>query len=143
MVSFYNLLRVFLLLYLGAFTYILYQLLFYHQKRFLFLKTILFFFGLAALLIHAANKYHIALFHVYLIFYLLGIWGGKKLFSKEIRKKNIEFETILNPIKKYFFKILKLISIPPIFTILKRKRKERKYYRLHPHLKPKSIYELF
>ncbi len=143
MISFYNLLRVILLLYLGIFTYILYQLLFYHQKRFLFIKTILFFFGLAAILIYASNKYHIALFHVYLLFYLLGIWAGKKVFSKDIRKRNIEFKTILDPIKKYFYKFLKLISIPPFFSILKTKRKERKYYRLHPHLKPKSPYDLF
>ena len=92
MVSFYNLLRVLLLLYLGIFTYILYQLIFYHQKRFILVKTILFFSCLAVITIWAANKYHIVLFHVYLLFYFVGIYLGRVFFSAQLKQYNYQFK---------------------------------------------------
>ena len=143
MVSFYNLLRVILMLYLGCFTYALYQLLFYHQKRFLFIKTIIFFFIIAILIIKASNKYDVILFHVYIIFYLIGILLAKKYLAKIVKRNNQEFNIILTPLKKLMRIVLKIICIPPIIKKIKEKRMQYKYYKLHPHLKPKSIYELF
>ncbi len=143
MVSFYNLLRVLLLLYLGMFTYILYQLLFYHQKRFILVKTILFFSCLAVITIWAANKYHIVLFHVYLLFYFVGIYLGRVFFSAQLKQYNYQFKQFITPIKLKLFQFFKWITISPIVYKIKEKRKLKKFYKLHPNLKPKTIYELF
>ena len=113
MISLYNLLRIILVLYLGVFSYILYQFLFFHQKRFLFTKTILYFFVLAALIIKASNKYDISIFHIYILFYFLGLYLAKKGLSKYIKKHNTEFNSLLKPIKKYGYILLKIITIPP------------------------------
>lgn len=143
MESFYTLLKIGLILYFGCFTYLLYQILFYHQKRFLFLKTILFFFGIAVCMIQAINRYHIVLFYAYFLFYLLGIYLSRKLFRTSILKKNKELSTLIQPLKKWALKVLKIITIPPFTNAMKAKIKLRKEYQLYPNHKPKSIYELF
>lgn len=74
---------------------------------------------------------------------MLGIFLAKKYLAQNVKKKNQEFMIILDPLKKLFHIILKIICIPPIVKKIKEKRMQYKYYKLHPHLKPKSIYELF
>lgn len=143
MESLQALLKVLIVIYLGFFSYILYQILFYHQKRFLFIKTIFFFALLAAILIHVSNRYDIPIFHVYILFYLLGLFLARLAFSKPIRKHNKELNTILKPLKKGLYKLLKIISIPPFIYWIKEKLRLRKYYKRHPNEKPKTIYELF
>lgn len=143
MESLQNLLKICIVMYLGFFSYILYQLLFYHQKRFLFLKTILFFFLLACILIHTSNRYDIPIFHIYILFYFLGLYLAKVSLSRLLRKYNDEFSTLLTPIKKWTLKIVKIITIPPFLYWLKEKRRLHKYYKEHPNQRPKSIYELF
>ncbi len=143
MESIQNLIKIGIVLYLGFFSYILYQILFYHQKRLLFLKTILFFFFLASLLIHVSNQYNIPIFHVYILFYLFGIYLARKLFSKLIQKHNKELNTLLIPLKKGTIRVLKIISIPPFIYWIQEKRKLHKFYKEHPNKKPKSRYELF
>lgn len=143
MTSFYNLLRIFLMLYLGLFTYSLYQLLFFHQKRFLFIKTILFFFCIAILVIKIDNKYDVFLFHAYIFFYLAGILLSKKYLGKIIKKQNKEVNLLLSPFKKICYTFLKICCIPPFIYLIKKQIRLHKYYQLHPHLKPKSIYELY
>lgn len=143
MESLRNLLKILLVLYLGFFSYILYQILFFHQKRFLFIKTILYFSFLAGIIIHVSNRYSIPIFHIYILFYLLGIYLSKLAFSKLLKKHNKEFNTILIPFKKITLKVLKIISIPPFIYWIKEKLRLRKYYKRHPNEKPKTIYELF
>lgn len=143
MTSFYTLLKIILILYLGCFTYLLYQLLFYHQKRFLFIKTILFFYIMAICIIQAMNKYHILLFYTYFIFYLLGIYLAWKYLKPLIMKRNIEFNQILKPLKKQSLILLKIITIPPFTKNIKAKIKLHKEYQIYPNHRPKSIYELF
>lgn len=143
MTSFINLLKVFLLIYLGIITYILYQIIFYRQKKFLFLKTIVFFFVISIMLIYVSNKYDIILFHSYLIFFFLGVYLGKNIFFKNLKKHNKELNKIIIPVKLHLKKIIKIITIPPLFTLIKNRIKTYKYYKNNPHLKPKSIYDLF
>lgn len=143
MESFYTLLKIGLILYLGCFTYLLYQLLFFHQKRFLFIKTILFFFGIAVCMIEAMNRYHIVLFYAYVIFYLIGIYLSKKFLKKSIMKYNHQFNTLLTPLKNYTILCLKIITIPPLIKFIKEKWRLHQEYKLHPNHRPKSIYELF
>ncbi len=143
MESLQNLLKICIVLYLGFFSYILYQILFYHQKRFLFIKTIFFFFLLAILIIHVSNQFDIPIFHIYILFYLLGLYLARLSLSKLLRKQNQKLDVVLQPLKKGIIKILKIISIPPFIYWLKEKRRLRKYYKRHPNEKPKTIYELF
>lgn len=143
MESLQALLKTAIVLYLGFFSYILYQIVFYHQKRFLFIKTVFYFGFLSGIIIHVSNHYEIPIFHIYILFYLLGLFLAKLTFSKLILKHNKEFNTILKPLKKGLYKLLKIISIPPFIYWIKEKRRLRKYYKRHPNKKPKSIYDLF
>lgn len=143
MESLQALLKTLLILYLGFFSYILYQIVFYHQKRFLFLKTILYFSFLSGLIIHISNQYKIPIFHVYILFYFLGLVLGKLIFSKLILKHNKEVSVLLKLLKKWIYKLIKIISVPPFIYWIKEKRRLHKYYKRHPNKKPKSIYELF
>lgn len=143
MESLQNLFKICIVLYLGFFSYILYQILFYHQKRFLFLKTIIYFFFLAGIIIFVSNRYDIPIFHIYILFYLLGLYLARKLLSKMLYKYNKAFDLILLPLKSILRFICKTIMIPPLVYWIKNKRKLHKYYKTHPNKKPKSIYELF
>ncbi len=143
MESLFNVLKVLLCIYLGVFTHLLYQLLFYHQKRFLFLKTLLFFGIIAVLMIHMANKFHILLFHMYLLFYGLGLYLSKRYLASSVLKKNKAFQAFLKPLEKKLFSILIKLSLPPFYSEIKAKIKTYRYYRKYPYLKPKTIYELF
>lgn len=143
MESFYTLLKICLILYFGCFTYLLYQILFYRQKRFLFIKTILFFFCIAVCMIHAINKYHILLFYAYMLFYLLGIYLSRKYLKNMIQKRNKETDILIKPLKKWSLIIFKIITIPPFTKYIKEKRRLHKEYRLYPNHRPKTIYDLF
>lgn len=143
MESLQNLLKICIIIYLGFFSYILYQILFYHQKRFLFTKTIVYFSFLAGIIIYVSNRYDIPVFHIYVLFYLLGLYLAKKILSNKLRKYNKALDTVLIPLKKVLRIICKIIFIPPMITWINQKRKLRKYYKAHPNKKPKSIYELF
>lgn len=143
MESLHDLLKALIVLYLGFFSYILYQILFYRQKRFLFPKTILFFLLLAIIIIQVSNRYSIPIFHVYILIYLLGLYVARKILAKPLIKYNIEFKKFISPIKKWSIKILKIISIPPFIYWIKKKRELHKYYKKHPNKKPKTIYDLF
>lgn len=143
MESLQNLFKICIVLYLGFFSYILYQILFYHQKRLLFIKTIFFFFLLAGIIVHVSNRYDIPIFNVYILFYLLGLYLARLSLSKLLQKQNKKFNTVLLPLKKWAKRILKIISIPPFIYWIKEKRRLHKYYKRHPNEKPKTIYELF
>ncbi|MDE6414036.1 MAG: hypothetical protein K2K48_01350 [Anaeroplasmataceae bacterium] len=143
MASLQALIKILLVLYLGIFSYILYQIIFYRQKRLLFIKTVLYFGFLSGLIIYVSNQYDIPIFHIYILFYLLGLYLAKLAFSKLILKRNIEINTLLKPLKKWIYKVFKIISIPPFIYWIKEKMRLRKYYKRHPNEKPKTIYELF
>lgn len=144
MESLITLLKIFLYMYLGLFTYIIYQIFFSFQKRFLILKTFYFFILLSILIIKISNKYSATFFLGYMFFYLLGIYISKTYFYN-ILFKNIKVvkHFIINPLKKYFFIFLKYILLYDLFLIIKTKIKLQLYYHKYPHKKPKSIYELF
>lgn len=143
MESFYNLLKIIFFVYLGSFTYITYQILFYYQKKFLFIKTLLFFFLISILLIKASNTYDIPIFHMYIFCYLLGIILAKKYLNTYLYKLNKELSSSLSIFKKPLTNFLKIILLPSFYPFLKNKYKNYIYYKKHPHLKPKTIYELF
>lgn len=143
MTSLYDLIKVLIVLYLGFFSYILYQILFYRQRRFLFLKTILFFFILAIIIIKVANHYSIPIFHIYILIYLLGLYIAKKLLAVSLKKYNKALDMLIAPLKKHLIKLFKIISIPPFVYFLKKKIGLYRYYKKHPNKRPKSIYELF
>lgn len=143
MESLFNLIRIIIYLYLGGFTYIAYQILFYRQKKFLLIKTIVFFFVLAIIIINTSNKYDVDFFRMYIIIFLFGILLFRKIFKKTIINDNSIFTFHLKPIKKLLIKYLKIITIPSFYPIIKSLIKKYKYYKLNPHHKPKTIYELY
>lgn len=143
MESLLNLFKIFICFYLGSFTYITYQILFYYQKRFLLIKTIIFFLIIAILIIKASNTYNIEIFHMYICGYLLGIILAKKYLSIHLFTLNKNFCNSLLPLKKPLIKIIKIILLPSFYPIVKDKIKLYLFYKKYPHLKPKTIYELF
>ena len=144
MTSLITLLKILLFIYLGSFTYITYQILFYFQKKFLIIKTLIFFFLIATLIIHLSNKYDVIFFGGYLFFYILGIIITRYILKPKIFKnaKVVEYFLYI-PLKKHLINLIKYAFFYSYFINLKNKIKLYKYYKKYPHKKPKSIYELF
>ncbi len=143
MESLYNLFKVLVCLYLGAFTYLVYQILFFHQKRLLLTKTLLFFGTIAVVLIRVSHRYHIILLSVYLLFFLWGIYLARKFFHRKIIDTNRKITDLFQPVKKKLFLWIKKASIPFFYPYIQRKIQLHRYYKRHPYERPKSIYELF
>ncbi len=143
MVALNDLYKTIIVIYLGSFSYILYQIIFYHQKKFLFIKTIFYFSFLAYNIIHIINKYDINIISIYFIFYIFGLFLANKLFYKNIKNNNKLFDIFLIPLKKIFLKIIKFITIPPFIYIIKDRYELHKFYKRYPYKKPISIYYLF
>ena len=143
MESFYNLLKIIICIYLGSFTYITYQILFYYQKRCLFIKTIIFFLIISLIIIKAANKYNISIFHIYLLFYIFGLFLAQKYLNKYLFILNKNLSKSMLPIKKILLKLIKIILLPSFYPIIREKINIYLLYRKFPYLKPKTIHELF
>ena len=144
MESLITFLKIFLYIYLGSFTYITYQIIFYFHKRFLLIKTFSFFFILALLLIKISSKYNIIFFIGYIFFYFIGIYISKLVFKDKIHKNTkLVKHFVIIPFKKQIINFLKIIVFYDQFLNIRKHIKLYFYYRKYPHKKPKSIYELF
>ncbi len=143
MVALEDLYKTIIIIYLGIFSYILYQIIFYHQKKFLFVKTIFYFSFLAFIIIKIINNYNINIISIYFVFYILGIFLADKFFYKKINTYNKAFIIFLIPFKKIIKKIIKILMIPYFGYILKDKYELHKFYKRYPYKKPISIYYLF
>ena len=144
MESLITLLRIFLFTYLGFFTYISYQIIFYFHKRFLVIKTFSFFFVLSLLLIKISNKYDVIFFVGYLFFYMIGIYISRILLKTKIHKNaKLVKHFLIIPFKKQLIKFIKIIVFYNSLNTLKNYIKSQIYYRKHPYKRPKTIYELF
>lgn len=127
MKSLYELIHLLLYFYLGIFTYISYTIIFYHQKKFIFIKNIIYFILLSILWIHISNKYNIKFYLIYFIIYLLGYIISNKLFNNSIIKINKSLNNIIIEVNY----LIKLIITPQIINkfkcILYKKRILKKY----------------
>ena len=86
MESLFNLFKIQICIYLGFFTYITYQIIFYFQKKLIIIKTLSFFFLIALLIIHTSNKYDVVFFIGYLFFYTIGIIIARHFLKTKIHK---------------------------------------------------------
>lgn len=144
MTSLITLLKILLFIYLGSFTYITYQIIFYFQKKLIIIKTLSFFFLIALLIIHTSNKYDVVFFIGYLFFYTIGIIIARHFLKTKIRKNTKLVKHLLYiPFKKCLIIFIKKAIFYSYILKLKNKVKMYKYYKKYPHKKPKSIYELF
>ena len=144
MESLITLLKIVLYIYLGLFTYISYQILFYYHKKFILIKTFSFFFFIALLIIKISNKYNITFFVGYLFFYMLGIYLSRLFLKPKIHKntKLVKYFLIIPLKNKFFLFVRKSIFFDSIIK-LKEYIKLYFYYKKFPYKKPKTIYELF
>lgn len=144
MTSLITLLKILLFVYLGSFTYIIYQIIFYFQKRFILIKTLSFFFLIAVLIIHTSNKYEVVFFVGYLFFYMIGIIIARHFLKAKIHKntKVVKYFVYI-PFKKYFIIFIKKAIFFSLLLKLKEKIRLYRYYKKYPYKRPKSIYELF
>lgn len=143
MESLYQLLYVCLYLYLGCFTHITYSILLFYQKRFRFIKTVIFFFLIACLWIFLSNTYDIAFRYIYLPVYLLGLAFSYKLLEAYLQRLNALYLKYLTIAKYKAYYILKLLFIPPIYYYIRCRIYTKRYYRKHPWLKPLDSKRLF
>jgi|GEM_PF-1777099 len=143
MESLHQLLHLLLYTYLGFFTHIAYNIIFYYQKRFITIKAIIFFLGIAYLWIDISNDFNIEFNYIFFIFYLLGFLLSHKLFEEYLNSLNIVYKRYLKLIIKRTLYYLKLIAIPPIYYHIKCFIYTKAYYHKHPWLKPLSIKRLF
>ena len=144
MESLSTLLKIFLYIYLGSFSYITFKIIFSFQKRLLVIKTFIFFLFLAILIIKITNKYHIIYSLGYILFLILGILITRYIFKDEISKNiKVVANFIYFPLIRLIKHILKKVIFYDFFIALKKKYRLYKYYKKYPYKKPKTIYELF
>ncbi len=131
MKSLYELIYLLLYFYLGMFTFISYTLLFYHQKRFLFIKNIIYFILISILWIYLTNKYKINFNIIYFIIYLIGYIISFKLFNNKLNEINKSLNIIIINIAY----IIKLIISPPLINTIKCHLYKYKLFKKYPYLK--------
>ncbi len=133
-----ELLYLLLYAYLGCLTYIGYNLFFYHQKRLIIIKGLLYFLLIFFIWIKLDYKYQTGFNIFYMISYIIGIIIGNILFEIELNKFNQKIAKI-NSVLRYY---LILATIPPIYYYIRCKIHTYKFYKKYPRLKP-DIYKLF
>ena len=144
MESLSTLLKIFLYIYLGSFSYITFKIIFSFQKRLLVIKTFIFFLVLAILIIKITNKYNIIYSLRYFFFFILGILITRCIFEEEISKNiKVVASFIYLPLLKLLRFTVKKVVFYDLVLFLKKKHKIYKYYKKYPYKKQKTIYELF
>ncbi len=134
MKSLLELLYLLLFLYLGSVTYILFSLIFYHQKRFLIIKNIIFFLLIGILWIYISNKYFISYNYFYFISFIIGTILSKYFFEESL----IKFNKLISYFLIEFNYYIKLLIIPPIIYKIKCYRYNRLILKKYPYLKKRS-----
>ena len=135
-----QLLQIMLVLYLGIFTYLIYQIIFYNQHKFLFIKHLLFFYFISKIWINISSKYYLDFKIIFIIIYILGIFISTYILSTYIEKLNIDFYNMFYYEVRY---LIILLIVPPILYIIRRNIYKYIYYIKHPWLKPIGIKRLF
>lgn len=138
MESLKELLYLFLYAYLGCITYIGYNLFFYHQKKLLIIKGILYFLLIFYIWVKLDYKYQTGINIYYMISYVIGIILGKIIFEAELNKLNKKLAIFYNTFRYYLI----LAVIPPFYNELRCMIHTYNFYKKHPRLKP-NIYKLF
>ncbi len=134
MKSLLELLYLLLFLYLGSVTYILFSLIFYHQKRFLIIKNIIFFLLIGILWIYLSNKYFINYNYFYFISFIIGTILSKYFFEESL----IKFNKLISYFLIEFNYYIKLLIIPPIIYKIKCYRYNRLILKKYPYLKKRN-----
>lgn len=134
MKSLYELLYLLLYLYLGSVTYILFSLIFYHQKKLIIIKTIIFFIAIGILWIYLSNKYFITFNYFYFLSYIIGIIIAKYLFNNTLLKLNKEINKLLIELNY----LIKLLIIPPIIYKIKCYFYNKLILKKYPYLKKRK-----
>lgn len=134
MKSLLELLYLLLFLYLGSVTYILFSLIFYHQKRFLIIKNIIFFLLIGILWIYISNKYCINYNYFYFISFIIGTILSKYFFEESL----IKFNKLISYFLIEFNYYIKLLIIPPIIYKIKCYRYNRLILKKYPYLKKRN-----
>jgi hypothetical protein len=137
------LLYIIISIYMGSFLYITYQILFFQQKRFIFIKMIIYFSCIANLIIKLKYKFKTEIILSYIIFFILGVYLGRKSFRNYLLTINKEIKSIFDKTLYRLLYLLKILLIPPVSYFLYCKIKMFFYFQKNPHFKPKTIYELF
>ncbi len=122
-------------IYFGLCTYLVYDFLFYTQKKLLIIKSIIFYSLIAYLYIILSEKLLIEHNSILIGFYIIGYFLGRKLLKKNIMELSDNFYSLIKAIFKFIKPIIITAFYPPIFKFLinhiKNKRIERKkrFYR--------------
>ena len=144
MESLITLLKIILFIYLGIFTYLTYQIIFFFQKRFVIIKTFSYFIFLAVFIIEISNKYSVDFFIGYIFFYCLGIYISRAVLKAKILKnaKVVKY-FVIKPASSILMNFIKKIIFFDQLLKLKKTIKLYRYYKKYPYKKPKTVYELF
>ncbi len=132
-----------LYLYLGFFTHIAYTIVFFYQKRFIFLKILFFFSFIAYIWIKITNKYNVSFHFILGIIYGIGIILSYLLFEKKLNKLNSKYIIYLHKMKDRIWYLIKIGITPSFFYTIHCYIYKKIYYRKHPWLKPIGIKKLF
>lgn len=143
MQSLQQLLYLALYFYLGSFTHITYDTIFFYQKKLLLIKHIIFFSFIAFLWISIANKFSIQMIYIYYIIFIVGYTISYKIFHSYITETNTIYKAYIDKFKIFLFYYIKLLLMPPLYNYIKCKIYMKSYYHKYPYLKPIGIKRLF
>lgn len=134
-----QLIHLIIYLYFGAFSYVLFNIIFFHQRKLLTIKVILLFSFIFYLLLKINYKYEIEFNFILLISFLIGFILAIKLLDKMLLNINNRMIYIIDLIKF----LLNILFNPPIIKYLKCIIHTKHIYIKYPYLKPKGIEYLF
>lgn len=143
MESLKQLLYLCLYFYLGFITYICYSIIFYYQKKFIFIKIVIYFLLIAYIWIHISNKYLIDFNYFFVISYIIGFLISECLFEKYLNKLNKKYIKVLVILKDLGIYLFKIAMIPPVYNKIKCYIFKKIYYHKYPWLKPLDLKRLF
>ena len=139
MESLNQLLNLLIYLYLGIFSYILFNVVFFHQRRLLIIKSLFFFLFIFYLTLRISHRYLIEFNFIYIIAYFIGFISAIKIFDKYLFRLNNKIIDVIDLIK--FF--INTSFNPPIIKFIKCYIHTNHIYRKYPYLKPKGLEYLF
>jgi hypothetical protein len=104
---------------------------------------LIYFSFIAHLIIKLKYRFKTELIVPYFFFFITGIYLGRKTFRNYLLTINKEIKNVFDKTLYKLVYLIKILITPPVSYYAYCKLKTILYYKKYPHLKSKTIYDLF